>query len=71
MVTIGNYRIYRVLNAMLNYCDFPDLKQIAVKRMRFQIESYICIRKYVHAISMRVKTSPVKKRNLAFFRHAH
>ena len=27
--------VYRVLKAMLNYCDFPDLKQIAVKRMRF------------------------------------
>ena len=24
------YTIYRILNAMLNYCDFPDLKQIAV-----------------------------------------
>ena len=32
------FTVYRVLNAMLNYCDFPDLKQIAVKRMRFQTE---------------------------------
>ena len=30
--------VYRVLNATLNYCDFPDLKQIAVERMRFQTE---------------------------------
>ena len=34
------YTIYRVLNAMLNYCDFPDLKQIAVKRMRFHGSVY-------------------------------
>ena len=34
------YTVYRVLNAMLNYCDFPDLKQISVKRMRFQMEWY-------------------------------
>ena len=32
------YTVYRVLNAMLNYFDFPDLKQIAVKRMHFQTE---------------------------------
>ena len=56
--------VYRVLNAMVNYCDFPDLKQIAVKRMHFQIESYISIRNENFA-------DPVKKRNLAFFRHAH
>ena len=32
------YTVYRVLNAMINYCDFPDLKQIVVKRMHFQTE---------------------------------
>ena len=28
--------VYQVLNAMLNYCDFPDLKQIAVKTLRIR-----------------------------------
>ena len=32
------YTIYLVLNAMINYCHFPDLKQIVVKRMSFQTE---------------------------------
>ena len=29
---------FKKINAMLNYCEFPDLKQIAVIRMRFQTE---------------------------------
>ena len=46
--------VYRVLNAMLNYCEFPDLKQISDKRIRWRLWSSIL--KYVRAISMHVKT---------------
>ena len=39
------FTVYRVLNAKLNYCDFTDLKQIAVKECVFRQSS---IRKYVY-----------------------